>query len=147
MFMSNPGRGGRGKAAPYSTIHYRIPEPIKPTVERLAAVYRIMVANAGMLATHDQLIKAVDNVISQSTSLETNSISEVEKLQQKVSELEAEIERLKLKEKDSREQLYECVQDGFKAADILRPLLKLKTRQGAVMKEEIEKALKLIDDV
>lgn len=43
MSLTNPGRGGRGKIAPYQTIHYRIPKPIKPTTERLAAVYRLLV--------------------------------------------------------------------------------------------------------
>lgn len=43
MSLTNPGRGGRGKIAPYQTIHYRIPKPIKPTTERLAAAYRFLV--------------------------------------------------------------------------------------------------------
>ena len=94
MFMSNPGRGGRGKSAPYSSVHYRIPEPIKPTVERLAAAYRIMVADVGMLETHNRLVVAVDNVISQSTGLATDSTSEVEILQQRINQLEAERERV-----------------------------------------------------
>lgn len=93
MFMSNPGKGGRGKAAPYSTVHYRIPEPIKPTVERLAAAYRIMVADRGMLKAHIQLVESVDNVISQSTGLEMNSTSKVEILQDRINQLEGERER------------------------------------------------------
>lgn len=38
--MADPTRGGRGKVAPYRTTHYRIPVPIKPLIEQIAAVYR-----------------------------------------------------------------------------------------------------------
>ncbi len=43
--MSDPSRGGRGKKAPYSTTHYRIPDPIKPVVEMLANAYKRLTAN------------------------------------------------------------------------------------------------------
>jgi hypothetical protein len=43
--MPDYSKGGRGKKAPYKTGHYRIPQPIKPTVEMLADQYRELVVN------------------------------------------------------------------------------------------------------
>jgi hypothetical protein len=58
--MSSPGKGGRGKKAPYSTIHYRIPEPIKASVERFAAAYRILSFDDDSEGCRN-LIKSVDD--------------------------------------------------------------------------------------
>lgn len=41
--MSGLAKGGRGKKAPYESSHYRIPTPLKPLVEELAANYRELV--------------------------------------------------------------------------------------------------------
>lgn len=38
--MAIYSKGGRGKKAPYKTVHYRIPEPIKPIVEDIADKFR-----------------------------------------------------------------------------------------------------------
>lgn len=43
--MNSPGLGGRGKRAPYETTHYRIPQPLKPLMEKMVAVYREQVVN------------------------------------------------------------------------------------------------------
>lgn len=61
--MPSPGKGGRGKQAPYSTTHCRIPEPIKSIVERLASAYRVL-AFSDDLKGCDNLLKSVDNAIS-----------------------------------------------------------------------------------
>lgn len=75
--MSSLGKGGRGKQAPYSTTHCRVPEPIKASVERFAVAYRILSFD-GNLEGCKNLIKSVDNT--------TTNLGEVED----------EIKRLKL---------------------------------------------------
>lgn len=40
MESKNIGKAGRGNKAPYTSAHYRIPEPIKQAVEEFAATYR-----------------------------------------------------------------------------------------------------------
>lgn len=68
--MSGYSKGGRGKKAPYETIHYRIPQPIKPTVEILAKHYRELVASESS-AESDQLLKRVQNsIVSESVNEE-----------------------------------------------------------------------------
>lgn len=41
--MSDIAKGGRGRKAPYESTHYRIPLPLKPIVEQMAADYRELV--------------------------------------------------------------------------------------------------------
>ncbi len=75
--MSSPGKGGRGKKAPYSTTHYRIPEPIKASVERFAVAYRILSFDNDSDGCKN-LIKSVDDATAS------------------LGEAEDEIKRLKL---------------------------------------------------
>jgi hypothetical protein len=75
--MSSPGKGGRGKEAPYSTTHYRIPKPIKASVERFAAAYRILSFDGDSEGCRN-LIKSVDDATAS------------------LGEAEDEIKRLKL---------------------------------------------------
>lgn len=75
--MSSPGKGGRGKQAPYSTTHCRVPEPIKATVERFAIAYRILSFDGDSEGCRN-LIKSVEDA--------TVSLGEAEE----------EIKRLKL---------------------------------------------------
>jgi hypothetical protein len=75
--MSSPGKGGRGKQAPYSTTHCRVPEPIKATVERFAIAYRILSFDGDSEGCRN-LIKSVEDA--------TASLGEAEE----------EIKRLKL---------------------------------------------------
>jgi len=91
--MTNPGKGGRGKAAPYQTVHYRIPEPIKPTVERLAAAYRILVVDGSLSGAHEQLLKKVDDTITGAT--ESSSYSELEELHSKLAVAQEQIDQLR----------------------------------------------------
>lgn len=49
--------GGRGKRAPYETVMVRVPEPIKPDVERLIARYRaeiLLEDNSGESSSLDE---------------------------------------------------------------------------------------------
>ncbi len=62
-FVSSLTKGGRGKKAPYKTVHYRIPEPIKPTVEILAEQYRqLMLAELGTEA--EKMLERVGDAIT-----------------------------------------------------------------------------------
>lgn len=57
-------KGGRGKKAPYQTVMYRIPMPIKPAVELFAQVYRstLQAEEAGLVA--DRLIEGVTKALN-----------------------------------------------------------------------------------
>jgi hypothetical protein len=65
--MPDISKGGRGKRAPYTTTHYRIPEPIKPTVEQLADAYRLLVDEASFDRDGSQLLSNVQTAIANST--------------------------------------------------------------------------------
>ena len=58
--MANFTKGGRGKKAPYETVHYRIPKPLKLTIQKLANAYK------NLLGTKysDELIVNVEEVIN-----------------------------------------------------------------------------------
>lgn len=78
----------------------------------------------------------------------------VQKLQEQLVALQLENEQLRLQleklrssDQDLTNQLCNCHTDAFKAADILKAALKLKSNAGGAIKREIEKALPLIDDV
>lgn len=75
--MPSPAKGGRGKKAPYTTTHQRIPEPIKASVERFAVAYRILAFDGDTEACRN-LIKSVDDATAS------------------LGEAEAEIKRLKI---------------------------------------------------
>lgn len=62
--MLNPGRGGRGKRAPYNTIHYRIPEPIKPVVEMLADRFRQLIGGGVSDPSGEDLIRRIEVAIA-----------------------------------------------------------------------------------
>lgn len=56
-------RGGRGKRAPYQTVMYRIPAPIKPVVEMMGHAYRLL-ADGVADPNGEQLIKRVEDAIA-----------------------------------------------------------------------------------
>lgn len=183
-------KGGRGKRAPYETVMYRIPAPIKPIVELIGHTYRLLVDGVAD-PKGEQLIRRVENAVyatgyqpqsdpedfdpdidDQSEPADSEVIKtqvkmieklttevkvlerEVAKDQERRSQQELEINQLRLQleqfkalEKNATDQLCECHSDAFKAADILKAALKLKSNAGGAIKREIEKALPLIDDV
>lgn len=77
--MSNPGKGGYGKRAPYETIHYRIPMPIKPVVKMLADRFRELIGGSTVDPKGDKLIKRVKDAIDLKAdeSVEHNTNSEL----------------------------------------------------------------------
>jgi hypothetical protein len=62
-------KGGRGKKAPYQTIHYRIPQPIKPVVESLAEHYRELVTSESTTEA-EEMLERVQSSIAGSVSSE-----------------------------------------------------------------------------
>jgi hypothetical protein len=88
-------KGGRGKKAPYKTGHYRIPQPIKPTVEMLADQYRELVANDSQVEA-SAMLERVNEAIVDNQKIENKPGSNFSKadLEQVVDILQ---EALKLK--------------------------------------------------
>jgi hypothetical protein len=125
-------RLGRGQKAPYGTTHYRIPKPIKPMVERIAEEYKDCVFSGG---DEEEYLKKL------SQSLEGKEPA------QDVEELKREIAQLKQTLKAVREHSDEIELEGLRAATILKEALKLKPQAGGAIKQEIRKALQLIDDI
>lgn len=54
-------KGGRGIKAPYDSTHVRVPEPIKPQVEKLIERFKLLIAEEGL-----SVEEAVDRISSQS---------------------------------------------------------------------------------
>jgi hypothetical protein len=80
--MSDHSKGGRGKKAPYKTGHYRIPQPIKPTVELLADQYRELVS-MGQDTEAQEMLERVQEVVA-------SSQTEASKLGTRLSKAELE---------------------------------------------------------
>jgi regulator of replication initiation timing len=74
-------------------------------------------------------------------------LAEVERDGSDVEQLRSQLEKFQALDRASTEQIIQLHRDGFKAADILKAALKLKSNAGGAIKREIEKALPLIDDV
>lgn len=55
-------KGGRGKRAPYETVMYRIPAPIKPAVELIGHTYRLLVDGVAD-PNGEQLIRRVEDAV------------------------------------------------------------------------------------
>lgn len=55
-------KGGRGKRAPYETVMYRIPAPIKPVVELIGHTYRLLVDGVAD-PNGEQLIRRVEDAV------------------------------------------------------------------------------------
>lgn len=64
--MSSHAKGGRGKKVPYETIHYRIPQPIKPTVEIIAERYRELVTGESSIEAEELLGRVQDSISNKS---------------------------------------------------------------------------------
>ena len=58
--MTDFTKGGRGKKAPYETVHYRIPKPLKSTIQKLSNTYR----NLFGTKYSDELIVNVEETIN-----------------------------------------------------------------------------------
>ncbi len=120
--MFNPGKGGRGKVAPYSTTHCRIPEPLKSTVERLTSAYKILVGSEDLEGCK-QLISSVDDAITNLGEAPQN----IKKLEDELIAAKKEIKVLKT--------------TTIKVIAKLETALQLKSREGTKMKEIISESI------
>ncbi len=116
--MNSKSKGGRGLKAPYATTHYRIPEPIKTSVERFAAAYRIL-AFSDNLEGCENLIKSVDNATAN------------------LGEVEEEIKRLKLELALTKTRVEVLENERESAIRNLVTAYSLGSRDGVKMKAEI----------
>ena len=125
--MSNPSKGGRGKQAPYFTTHCRVPERIKPTVERLATAYKVLMGSKNLEGVNS-LIKSVDTTILNFSK----SQDEMEHLKNELARLMHEIEALKIERQNAIENLL--------------PTLEMKSREGVKMRAAIATAFPELSD-
>ena len=120
--MPSPGKGGRGKQAPYTSTHCHIPEPIKESVERFATAYRILSFDNNSEGCRN-LIKSVDDATAS------------------LGEAEAEIERLKLELASSKTKIEVLKNEReFIIANLLTAY-SLGSRDGVKMKAAIAIAI------
>ena len=76
-------KGGRGKKVPYETVHYRIPKPLKPTIQKLSNIYR----NLFGTKYSDELIVSVKQTINLTVYKGKNDTEGITKVGTKYSEL------------------------------------------------------------
>lgn len=122
--MSSPSKGGRGKKAPYKTIHYRIPEPIKPTVERFAAAYKIVINQEDSEDEVRTLINSVDDTLV--AVLDFGNVSQSEDLKLQLSAAQKQIENL--------------TSEREKSAAILLPALKFPANNASPLRAAVREA-------
>lgn len=87
--MTSTLKGGRGKNAPYTSTHCRIPEPIKLTVQSLAAAYRNLV-EADDIDACKNLLKSTNEAISNLGEAE----QQINQLKADLAEAKSRIQRL-----------------------------------------------------
>lgn len=94
--MNNSIKGGRGKRAPYATTHYRMPEPLKPLCEELAANYRELIANYSDPEDPALINAALAAVSRNAFEKNRETDKQVDKVLENYEAMQLEIHRLKL---------------------------------------------------
>lgn len=120
--MPSSSRGGRGKQAPYSTTHCRIPAPIKATVESLSAAYKILIDSNNMIGC-ENLLKSTNEAISD------------------LGERELELIRLKTELRIAKSEIKRLEQEKQFAITKLSAVFNLHSREGVKMKEIVADAI------
>ena len=87
--MTDFTKGGRGKKAPYKTVYYRIPKPLKSTVQKLSNAYK----NLFGTKYFDELIVNVEEVINLTGCKGENDTKGISKVGTKYSELKQTVQR------------------------------------------------------
>ena len=143
---NNPGKGGKGKKAPYETTHYRIPEPLYNAVKMFADRYRHLIG-AGMTDPRgEKLIKRVQEAICVDvdvipvTKLKTQIIDgnnlEVEEFQSQLAILQEENAQLRSQlAYQTRQTRIAETRQGMLIIKYEEGLIRLK-REVAVLPEE-----------
>lgn len=140
----HPFKGGRSVKAPYQQTHLRIPLPIKDSIEKIVSTYRfaVRIGEQSVIDSFIQNLKiAASNYkpldIAESSNNTFISQQEYEKALQKIERLEA---ILAIKDEfliaSSKRQ---CI-----ALELLLESLSLKPNAGGAIKNEIRKAIKLL---
>jgi hypothetical protein len=126
--MSEFSKGGRGKRAPYTTEHYRIPTPLKPAIHQICTNYKELIQNYYDPCDH-QLIDSAVKGISYGHGL--------------ISELDNRIAIQQALILELRSQLDKAIDIQAKQVEILTQALRLRANAGGAIKREIEKAIAL----
>ena len=86
--MSEVAKGGRGQKQPYTTTHFRIPEPLKPLVSAIAEQYRKRVQSEDDIYDETLIRRSAQAVVGGGGGVNQNLQTEVELLRAKVDLLE-----------------------------------------------------------
>lgn len=132
--MDNPAKGGRGKKAPYESTHYRLPVPLKPIAEEMAANYRELVTEYSD-PEDPALIAAVISALAPGDN-EVEENQQVKELLEDYQQMQTQIEEL--------QQRVEKFKGVNQAIAILNHALTLKANAGGAIKEQIRQALELL---
>lgn len=136
---NNPGVGGRGKRAPYNTTHYRIPEILKPLVEKMAANYRELVTEYDD-PNDTGLVKAVLSTITHGTSSPAAIAftTQVTQLQHKISSLHQQLSELEILKnqltKELQQKADELTEIKIENAQLKEQLQRFQSKTSLVKK-------------
>lgn len=99
------------------------------------------------LMTDVRLLERELEELKSKNNLLTGLEDRITVLQIENEQVQQQLKKIRLSEQDLLDQVCKCHSDSFKAADILKAALKLRSNAGGAIKREIEKVLPLIDDV
>ena len=143
--MADSLNGGRGNYLPYKVTHIRVPKPLKDSLERLVVIYKFTIMSGDQGNTNSfrsKLIEFIDNFPPNCDQLKIDF-----ELKEKASTAISEL-ALKSSSKTiaALEQERDILRENSKAAiALLKSSLKLRANSGGAIKQEIHKALLLID--
>lgn len=94
------------------------------------------------LKGHGNASDKVDELVAEAKKnpFPQNQTDTVPELKEKIKSLESSL-------RDETDRANEYLKDQFKAADILKEALKLKANAGGAIKDQIKKAIALLDDL
>lgn len=79
--------GGRGHKAPYKTTHQRVPEPVKPVLEKIIKAYRIAYAEGSEEKADNVLVdieEAIDKAVNKITPEENKAVNNYEGIRDRI---------------------------------------------------------------
>ena len=143
--MTDTLRGGKNNPAPYEITHIRVPLPLKEVLKKAIGIYtKAMIQNDSVGATDlrldlEKFLKGFVNYYG-STYNENKliSIDETIELREKLVKNQETIAALEQERDILRENSRSTI-------TLLENALKLRANSGGAIKQEIKKALSLID--
>ncbi|MDZ7970501.1 MAG: hypothetical protein RM368_37185 [Nostoc sp. DedSLP03] len=132
---SDLAKGGRGKRAPYESTHYRLPVPLKPIAEEMAANYRQLVSEYTD-PEDPALIAATLQAIAPGGGNQVEENQQVKELLEDYQQMQSQLEEL--------QQRVEKLKGVNQAIGILKNALTLRANSGGAIKEQIREALVLL---